>query len=148
MAIFEREAFCPYCDDIMDIYGDHALVCPCGGDRTKRHNLLRNRAAHFCSSFALRPEVEKPGLWQKDRKRNGSKRTYKTGGGLQTSTCPAGTLAALPPLTLRSPAGFAQIVCLTLPSPAQRPFPSTRTRRNHIFKPLRPCVTAASPSSY
>ena len=62
MPIFDEEFFCPMCDDVMDIYGDHALVCPCGGDRTKRHNLLRNSCARFCQSFGLRPEVEKPGL--------------------------------------------------------------------------------------
>ena len=60
--IFESEFFCPMCDEAMDIYGDHALVCPCGGDRTKRHNLLRNRCARFCHAAGLRPEVEKPGL--------------------------------------------------------------------------------------
>jgi hypothetical protein len=38
------------------------LVCPCGGDRTQRHNLLRNAAARFFAAAGLRPELEKPGL--------------------------------------------------------------------------------------
>ena len=62
MAIFDSEFFCPMCDEIMDIFADHAIVCACGGDRTKRHNLLRNQTARFCHSFNLRPEIEKPGL--------------------------------------------------------------------------------------
>ena len=39
-------------------------MCPCGGDRTKRHNLLRNRVYHFASSAGLNPELEKAGLLQ------------------------------------------------------------------------------------
>ena len=46
----------------MDIYGDHCLVCSCGGDRTKRHHLLRNETFHLCSAAGLAPELEKPGL--------------------------------------------------------------------------------------
>ena len=65
MRIFDEEYYCPYCDEVMDCYGDHSLSCACGGDRTKRHNLLRNRAAKICDSAGLRPEVEKPGLLEK-----------------------------------------------------------------------------------
>ena len=32
------DAPCPMCDGVADSYGDHARVCPCGGDRTKRHH--------------------------------------------------------------------------------------------------------------
>ena len=55
---------CPLCDDIIDIYGDHCLTCGCGGDRTKRHNLLRNEIFHVCNSIGLNPELERPGLLQ------------------------------------------------------------------------------------
>ena len=48
----------------MDRFGDHALVCPCGGDRTKRHNHIRNHTFHFAASSGLNPELEKPGLLQ------------------------------------------------------------------------------------
>ena len=48
----------------MDVYGDHALTCCGGGDRTKRHNILRNAFWHFCYSAGLSPELEKPGLLQ------------------------------------------------------------------------------------
>ena len=50
------------CDGIMDRFGDHALVCPCGGDRTKGYNHLRNHVYHFAASSGLNPELEKPGL--------------------------------------------------------------------------------------
>ena len=46
--IYEETFHCGYCDDIVDIYGDHCLVCSCGGDRTKRHNLLRNEVFYTC----------------------------------------------------------------------------------------------------
>ena len=62
MQIFPQEFYCPLCDEVMDVYADHALVCPCGGDRTKRHNLCRNESAHICASAALAPEIEKAGL--------------------------------------------------------------------------------------
>jgi hypothetical protein len=60
--IFPEEHFCPLCDGVVDRFGDHCLVCPGGGDRTKRHNLIRNVVCHRCSAAGLAPELEKPGL--------------------------------------------------------------------------------------
>jgi len=54
--------FCPYCDGICDEYGDHDITCCSGGDRTKRHNRIRNRGNQKASAAALNPELEKPGL--------------------------------------------------------------------------------------
>ena len=62
--IFHEEFLCPFCDETIDRYGDHALTCSCGGDRTKRHNLIRNKVFFFASSSSLNPELEKPGLLQ------------------------------------------------------------------------------------
>ena len=62
--IFESEFHCPHCDEIIDKYGDHCLTCACGGDRTKRHNLLRNEVYFFFHSSGLNPELERPGLLQ------------------------------------------------------------------------------------
>ena len=53
---------CPCCDGVLDRFGDHALVCCCGGDRTRRHNLIRNMVFHAAQSASLHPELEKPGL--------------------------------------------------------------------------------------
>ena len=62
MPIFPEEFFCPLCDAVMDVWADHALVCSCGGDRTKRHNILRNTCVRLANSAGWRPEAEKPGL--------------------------------------------------------------------------------------
>ena len=62
--IFESNTHCPFCDEILDVHGDHCLVCSCRGDRTKRHNLLRNEVFFFCNSAGLNPELERPGLLQ------------------------------------------------------------------------------------
>ena len=39
-----------------------AGFCPCGGDRVKRHNLLRNLLAARCKTAGLLPEIEKANL--------------------------------------------------------------------------------------
>ena len=62
--IFDTEFHCRHCDEIMDKFGDHCLTCSCGGDRTKRHNHLRNEAFFFINSIGLNPELERPGLLQ------------------------------------------------------------------------------------
>ena len=46
----------------MDRWGDHALVCSCGGDRTIRHNAVRNVCYEEALEAALRPEREKANL--------------------------------------------------------------------------------------
>jgi len=44
LKIFPKEFPCPApgCKGTMDVYGDHALVCSCKGDRIRRHNAERN----------------------------------------------------------------------------------------------------------
>eukprot|EP00973_Karenia_brevis_P090811 12404389-Karenia_brevis.AAC.1 len=54
--------FCPLCNGILDRHGDHALTCGCGGDRTKRHNLLRNIFVYLMQRASYHPEAEKPDL--------------------------------------------------------------------------------------
>ena len=44
---------CPLCDGVLDSFGDHALVCCGGGDRTRRHNLLRNMVFHAAEAAKL-----------------------------------------------------------------------------------------------
>ena len=61
--LMDEEAFCPACGEVMDVHCDHALTCACQGDRTRRHNKLRNgtffaaQAAGFSGA-----ELERPGL--------------------------------------------------------------------------------------
>eukprot|EP00666_Eupelagonemidae_sp_cell4sb_P002635 gene2635-biopygen4211 len=60
--IYDGSFHCSFCASVMDAYGDHALACSGGGDRTIRHNILRNIAFRLCHAAGLRPEIEKPGL--------------------------------------------------------------------------------------
>ena len=62
--IFPEDTYCDLCGDVMDRKGRHAALCPCGGDRTRRHNGVRDRVCKFASTARLQPEKEKPGLLQ------------------------------------------------------------------------------------
>ena len=62
LPIASEDVACPLCDGVADRFGDHAHSCPCGGDRTKRHNRLRTVLAARAQAAGLHPEVEKPGL--------------------------------------------------------------------------------------
>ena len=62
LALGTQDIPCPLCDGVADTYGDHARVCPCGGDRTKRHHRLRAILAARTQAAGLHTEVEKPGL--------------------------------------------------------------------------------------
>ncbi len=62
LPIFDSEHYCPLCDGVVDVYADHCLVCCGGGDRTKRHNLLRNLAHNQCLGAGFSSELERPGL--------------------------------------------------------------------------------------
>jgi hypothetical protein len=56
------DTYCPCCGDLMDCFGDHALVCRCKGDRTVRHNHLRNLVFEEAVLAGTGAEKEKPGL--------------------------------------------------------------------------------------
>ena len=58
----EEDGFCPCCGGVMDRWGDHASVCACGGDRTIRHNAVRDIVFQEAAGASLRPEREKAGL--------------------------------------------------------------------------------------
>ena len=62
MKVFDEDNFCPACGDCLDTFGDHALVCPCKGDRTLRHNRVRDEVFKGAVEAAMRPEKEKAGL--------------------------------------------------------------------------------------
>jgi hypothetical protein len=62
MPVFTELFHCPFCDGVMDTFGDHALACSGGGDRTIRHNRLRDTVFRVAHAAGLRPEIEKPGL--------------------------------------------------------------------------------------
>ena len=60
--VFDAEFSCPLCGEVMDQWGDHALTCSCGGDRTVRHNAVRNICYEEALDFGHRPEREKANL--------------------------------------------------------------------------------------
>ena len=59
-----NDTTCHLCSGVLDRYGDHCALCPNGGDRTRRHNHLRNYTYHYAASAGLHPELERPGLLQ------------------------------------------------------------------------------------
>ena len=62
MQLLDKFATCPCCGSGMDVYLDHALVCSCGGDRTLRHNAVRDQVFSEANEAGLRVEREKAGL--------------------------------------------------------------------------------------
>eukprot|EP00660_Eupelagonema_oceanica_P008066 gene8066-biopygen42227 len=62
MPVFERAFNCPLCAGVMDTFGDHALVCACGGDRTVRHNKLRDLVLRWAHAAGHAAVAEKAGL--------------------------------------------------------------------------------------
>ena len=56
------DTFCVMCGSTMDSYGDHAITCQCRGDRTLRHNAVRNVVYLSARDGNMSPEREKPNL--------------------------------------------------------------------------------------
>jgi len=62
LPVFSAPAPCPFCQQTMDIYGDHAVCCRKSGDLITRHNRVRDLIAEFARVGLLSPELEKLGL--------------------------------------------------------------------------------------
>ena len=62
VATNDQAGFCPLCDDTLDQFGHHCRRCCAGGDRTIRHNSIRNIIFNLCCKAGLRPELEKSRL--------------------------------------------------------------------------------------
>ena len=62
LPVYPSDFYCPACHGVCDEYGDHPLTCSGGGDRTVRHNLIRNELFRIAKSAGLRPELEKQGV--------------------------------------------------------------------------------------
>jgi hypothetical protein len=71
LRIFEEEFPCPApgCKKMMDVFADHAMVCFCKGDRTRRHNAERNVIHSDMRIAGLSPVLEPPHIL-----RNGGKK--------------------------------------------------------------------------
>ena len=63
MPIYRTVGPCPSCDDVSDIMGDHALNCKRGGgERTARHNHLRDILTALATAAHLNPQHEEQNL--------------------------------------------------------------------------------------
>ena len=60
--LLHEQSCCPLCGSALDAYMDHALVCGCGGDRTLRHNAIRNTVYEDARNAGIRCIKEKGGL--------------------------------------------------------------------------------------
>ena len=60
LKLFPESFPCPArgCNKLMDVYGDHALVCGCKGDRIRRHNAERNVIHNDMCTAGLSPVLE------------------------------------------------------------------------------------------
>ena len=47
---------------LLDIYGDHSLICGAGSERTNRYNYLRDTLYHIMNSAGLSPSLETANL--------------------------------------------------------------------------------------
>ena len=60
IAVYEDERKCPYCrSGTLDIFGDHAVICPGRGDANSWHDRIRDRFASACSAANLSPSNRK-----------------------------------------------------------------------------------------
>ena len=63
MPIWDCDAACGLCGEVLDRWGAPVLSCGGGGDRVLRHNAIRNTFCSAVSEFtSTTPELEKPGL--------------------------------------------------------------------------------------
>ena len=70
MPIFNQDHLCSACHmHSMDVFGNHASVCPTKGDRIRRHNVLRDIIYDFCSIASWGPKKETPHIFPSSSER-------------------------------------------------------------------------------
>jgi hypothetical protein len=62
LRLLDRPSWRPFCGEILDEFGDHALTCSCNGDRTVRHNRFRNTFWEDSRMAGMDTEREKANL--------------------------------------------------------------------------------------
>ena len=60
--VAEEVGDCPFCGEVMDTRGIHAMSCTCGGDAVAQHNSVRDEVFEWCKRARLHPDLEKAGL--------------------------------------------------------------------------------------
>jgi hypothetical protein len=63
LRVQEKDIWCSFCAQVLDSFGDHALVCACKGDRTVRHSRLRNLVFEEATEAGMGVETEKASLF-------------------------------------------------------------------------------------
>ena len=86
MLIWNENANCTLCGQVMNKCGDHALVCGCGGDRATRHKLVRD---------VVHPPTTGPALARSSRSLGSSSLVTP-----RTMTVPLAPTLWIPPLLL------------------------------------------------
>ena len=56
------DTWCPKCDAVLDAYSHHAGLCSVGGERTQRHNAVRDVVCTWTERAGLQPEKERASL--------------------------------------------------------------------------------------
>ena len=57
-----HDCWCPLCDGVLDRHSHHAATCVAGGERTLRHNAVRDVLFAWLDRAGFHPEKERPGL--------------------------------------------------------------------------------------
>ena len=60
--VYEKDDRCCACGKIRDKFGDHSILCNHKGDRTRRHNDVRDNIGRAAGEGGMTPELEKVGL--------------------------------------------------------------------------------------
>lgn len=56
----DHDTWCPLCDAVLDCYSHHAGMCAAGGERTQRHNAVRDLVYDWCKRGGLNAAGRRP----------------------------------------------------------------------------------------
>ena len=59
---YDQRGPCPACGNKVDTYGDHQIGCGGNGDKTHRHDSIRDALFSVAQTAALAPRKEVPSL--------------------------------------------------------------------------------------
>ena len=130
----EEDTWCPMCDAVLDIHGHHAGMCVAGGERTLRHNAVRDVVFAWAQRAGLRPEKERSGLLL-PQSPDGIPSLQ--GAGLPMSTCPPWVGLLLPSTLLSQHPSDRRRSSWRARRLVQRPKPMQDTRKATLTQ-LRP----------
>ena len=62
VSVYQTQSHCVACTAQMDSLGDHAMNCNSGGQRTRRHNMIRDAVHKLAATAGINPRLEVVGL--------------------------------------------------------------------------------------